>query len=104
MVRLGKVRVVAKKKTKCRKPGPLVYLDHACSMELKFSRRLQKEPETLRRLAHRTVDLLADAGHYSWLSDSVGGDLMCLADDFVIDKVTELINEARAQGKEAGGG
>ncbi|MCH7885921.1 MAG: hypothetical protein IIC01_11830 [Planctomycetes bacterium] len=90
---------MAKKQTKHKKPDPLVCLDSAYSMEFKFSRRFQKDPETLRRLAHRVVDLLADAGHYDWLADSVAGDLVCLADDFVIKNVTDLIREARAPGK-----
>jgi hypothetical protein len=82
----------------------LVYLDSAYSMEIKFSRRLQKDPETLRRLAHRAVDLLANAGHYAWLADSVAGDLVCLADDFVVKNLTDLIHEARTPGKKVSRG
>ncbi len=91
---------MAKKKTNRKKPNPLVYLRQGCSMEIMFSRRLQKEPETLRRLAHRVVDLLADAGHYECLSDSVAGELVCIADDIVVKNLTDLIHEARSPGKE----
>ena len=95
---------MAKKKTNHKKPNPLVCLAQGCSMEIMFSRRLQKEPETLRRLAHRVVDLLADAGHYGWLSDSVASNLVCLADDVVVKNLTDLIREARTPGKEVSRG
>ncbi len=95
---------MAKKKTKRKKLEPLVYLDGGCAMELSLSSRLEKEPETLRRLAHRAVDLLMDAGHYRWLSRSVAVDLAHVADDLVVDHMTELIHEVRAQGKEAARG
>ena len=42
---------MAKKKTNRKKPSPLVYLEQACSIEILFSGRLQREPETVRRLA-----------------------------------------------------
>ncbi len=95
---------MAKTKTKRKKPDPLVSLYQGCSMEIIFSRRLQKEPETLRRLAHRVVDLLADAGHYGWLSGSVADQLVCIADDLVVKNVTDLIHEARAAGEEVSRG
>ena len=95
---------MAKTKTKRKKPDPLVHLHQGCSMEIIFSRRLQKEPETLRRLGHRVVDLLADGGHYGWLSDSVAGQLVCVADDLVVKSLTDLICEARAARKEVSRG
>ena len=95
---------MAKKKTKRKKPDALVHLAEKFSMEVVFSRGFEEEPETLRRLAHRTVDLLVDAGHYRWLSDSVADELRCLTDDLVVDHLTELIVEARARGKEAARG
>ncbi len=93
-----------KKKTKRRKPGRWVTVDDSYTMELTFSDRLQNEPETLRRLAHRAVDLLVDAGHYHWLSRSIAGNLAHVADDLVVDHMTELVVEVRAQGKEAARG
>ena len=95
---------MAKTKTKRKKPDPLVDLGESNAIEIIFSRRLEKEPETLRRLAHRVVDLLADAGHYGWLSDSVAGELVCLADDVVVKNLTDLIREARTPGKEVSRG
>ncbi len=92
---------MAKKKTKRKKPEPLVSLGQDYSMEILFSDRLQKEPETLRRLAHRAVDLVADAGHYRWLSQSVAFDLAHVADDVVVKHLTELIHDVRAEGKRA---
>ena len=93
-----------KKRTKRKKLEPLVTLEDGCAVELRLSERLQDEPETLRRLAHRTVDLLVDAGHYDWLSGSVAIDLGQLADEMVAKRVTELIHEVRAEGKEAARG
>ena len=95
---------MAKKKTKRRKPEPLVSLHTGCAMELRFSRRLEKEPETLRRLAHRVVDLIADGGHYEWLSENMAGMLTRVVDDLVVDHMTKLVVEARAEGKEAARG
>ena len=88
-----------KKKTRRKKLEPWVSVEDACSVELRFSERLQDEPELLRRLAHRTIDLLADTGHYEWLSGTVAVDLGQLADEMVAKHVTELIEEVRAEGK-----
>ncbi len=95
---------MAKTKTKRKKPDPLVDLGQSNSIEIIFSRRLEKEPETLRRLAHRVVDLLADAGHYGWLSGSVENQLGSIADDFVLKNLTDLIREARTARKEVSRG
>ena len=55
-------------------------------------------------MAHRVVDMLADSGHYKHLSESVSFNLRWLVDGFVIDRVTGLLEEARAAGKGASGG
>ncbi len=90
---------MAKKKTKRKKLEPWVTMDDGYSLDLRFARRLEKEPETLRRLAHRTMDLLMDAGHHRWLSETLAIDLGRLADEIVVNHMTELIHEVRAQGK-----
>jgi hypothetical protein len=82
----------------------MVVLDQECALELSFSRELQKDRETVRRLAHLVVDLMADGGRYKWLADSVAFNLACLADDIVISNVTDLIRKARAAGKEVSHG
>jgi hypothetical protein len=88
------------KRTKKRKQRePLVFLEPECALTLRLSRELQKEPETLRRLAHRVVDLVADSGRYDWLAGSVTGDLVCICDDIVLKNLSDLIREARADGK-----
>ncbi|NIS79282.1 MAG: hypothetical protein GTO14_03470 [Anaerolineales bacterium] len=87
------------KRAKRKAPAPLVVLDSDYSLQIRFSRELQKEPETVRRLAHRVVDLLADSGHYEWLANSVAGDLTCIADDVVVNNLTDLVREARAPRK-----
>ena len=95
MAKKGKIKRTKKRKQR----EPLVVLESECALTLRLSGELQKEPETLRRLAHRVVDLVADSGRYDWLADTVTGDLMCIADDIVLKNLTELIREARAGGK-----
>ena len=88
-----------------RKPSePPVSVEPDCSVELEFTDAVRKDPETMRRLAHRVVDLLADNGRYDILADSVTTNLGYLADDFVVEKVTDLLEEARAAGKGVPGG
>ena len=84
-----------------RKPSePPVSVEPDCSVELEFTDAVRKDPETVRRLAHRVVDLLADTGRYDSLAKSVTTNLGYLADDFVVEKVTDLIEEARGAGKQ----
>lgn len=75
-----------------------------CTVELEFTDAVTKDPETVRRLAHRVVDLLADIGHDDRLAKSVSNNLAYLADGFVVEKVTALLEEARAARKEASRG
>jgi hypothetical protein len=96
--------VAKKKRTKRKTPEPMVVLDQECSLELSFSRELQKDRETVRRLAHLVVDRMADSGRHKWLADSVAFNLACLADDIVISNVTDLIRKARAASKEVARG
>ncbi|UCC31517.1 MAG: hypothetical protein JSU86_04415 [Phycisphaerales bacterium] len=87
------------KRAKHKAPAPLVVLDSGCALDFRFSPELRRERETVRRLAHRVVDLLADSGHHGWLADSVAGDLTCIADDIVLNSVTDLVREACAPRK-----
>ena len=87
------------KRAKREAPVPLVVLDPECSLEIDFSPELQKEPETIRRLAHRVVDLLADSGRYVLLADCVASELVSIADDVVVKNLNDLIREARAPRK-----
>ena len=87
------------KRAKRKAPVPLVTVDPQRTVEIHFSPELQKEPETIRRLAHRVVDLLADSGRYASLADGMPSDLACIADDVVVKNVTDLIREARAPRK-----
>ncbi len=88
-------------KTRKRKETePLVSLGRPPVTELTLSKVLQKEPEVLRRLAHRTVDLLADMGDHAALAGSAEGHLHYIVDEVVLEYVNELIREARNPGKE----
>ena len=92
------------KRAKRKASTPPVSVEPDCSVELEFTDEVRKDPETVRRLAHRVVDLLADTGRYDSLAESVTSNLGYLADDFVVEKVTELLAEARAAGKEVPSG
>ena len=83
---------------------PLLTVEPDCEPHFELTDAVSKEPETVRRLAHRAVDLLADAGHYERLGQSVSIHLGYLVDSFVIEKITDLIEEARGAGKEASRG
>ncbi len=95
MAKKGKIKRTKKRTQR----EPLVVVDPVGTLEMRFSDELRKEPETLRRLAHRVVDLLVDSGRYEWLADSVAGNLVWIADVVVVNYVTDLIREARAGGK-----
>ena len=92
------------KQAKRKSSTPPVYVAPDCDVRFTFTAAVLEEPETVRRLAHRLVDLLADTRRYQQLSESVTENLACLVDDLVIDKVTDLLEEARAAGKEASRG
>ena len=92
------------KRAKRKVSKPPISLEPECPLELTLSDAILKEPETVRRLAHRVVDLLADSGHYKHLSQNVSINLGSLVDGFVIDRITRLIEEARAVPKEASRG
>ena len=87
------------KRAKRKAPAPMVTVEAECALDIQFSPELQDDPETIRRLAHRVVDLLADSGRYVLLADGVASGLACIADDDVVKNVTDLIREARAPRK-----
>ena len=88
------------KRTKRKQEEPLVQMDPEYSTTIRLSKQLSREPETVRRLGHRVVDILADSGRHDWLAGSVAGDLVCFADDVIVESVNQLIREARAQREE----
>ena len=94
-------RTKRSKQAKRKASKPPVSVEPECTLELELNEALLRQPETVRRLAHRVVDMLADSGHYKRLSEGVSINLGCLVEGFVIDRITGLIEEARAAGKEA---
>ena len=92
------------KRAKRKSSKPLVTVEPDCEAQFELTDAVSKEPETVRRLAHRAVDLLADAGHYERLGQSVSIHLGYLVDSFVIEKITDLIADARAAGRESSRG
>ena len=72
-----------------------------CPMLIYFSREVIAERETFRRLAHRAVDLAIDSGYHESLCGELPFSLAYIARDHVIKMVTDLVQEARAEAKEA---
>lgn len=89
------------KRTKRKASEPPVSVEPDCTVELEFTDAVTKEPETVRRLAHRVVEILADSGRDDRVAQFVTDNLAWLVEGFVIDKVTDLLEEARAARKEA---
>ncbi len=92
------------KQAKRKASKPPVSVEPGCTVEFRFTDALLKRPETVRRLAHRVVEILADSGRDDHVAQFVTDNLAWLVDGFVIDKVTDLIDEARAAGKAVSGG
>ncbi|MCH7993295.1 MAG: hypothetical protein IIB57_02515 [Planctomycetes bacterium] len=92
------------KRAKRKSSEPPVSVTPDCEVTLEFTGAFRKDRETVRRLAHRVVDMLADAGYYDVLATSLSSHLGYLVDDFVVEKVTDLLEEARAAGKEVPSG
>ncbi len=68
----------------------------ACPMFIYFSREVIAERETMRRLAHRAVDLAVDSGRHYRLGLEVAFNLSFIARDRVDQMVTDLVQEVWA--------
>ena len=88
------------KRTKRNSSKPPVTVEPDCEVTLELTDAVLKEPEMVRRLGHRVVDMLADSGRYDDLAECMSEGLGCLVDDFVIDRVMELLEESRGVRKE----
>jgi len=87
------------KRTKRKSSKPPVSVEPDCTVELEFTDAVTKQPETVRRLAHRVVEMLAVSGRHDRVAQFVTDNLAWLVEGFVIDKVTDLLEEARAARK-----
>ena len=87
------------KRTKPKASEPPVSVTPDVNVRLELTGAVLEEPETVRRLAHRVVEMLADSARDDRLSGFVKDNLVCLVDGFVIERVTALIEEARAARK-----
>ena len=80
---------------------PLVFCECDSAMLVCFSRALIEERETFRRLAHRVVDLVVDAGRHEWLAGNAAYSLSRLAEDDIAKTATKLVHDARAGAKDS---
>ena len=92
------------KRVKRKAPAPRVVFKRDRVMFVYFSHDVVEEREAFRRLAHRVVDLVVDSGRHRWMSESVANSLAYIARDNLINKVTNFVQEVRAEGKEASRG
>ena len=82
-------------------PAPPVVVKSDGFITVYFSREVIEERETLRRLAHRAVDLRVERGRDEWLHESVSRSLAYVARDDVIKTATDLVHEVLAEGKDS---
>ena len=100
MAKKAKIKKIKKRKQR----EPLVTVEPQWDVKIELAKDVHRECETVRVLGHRVVDLLCDTGRHDWLAGSLEFDLAALCEDVIGDYVSALIEQARAQGKEVGGG
>ena len=87
------------KRAKPKARAPLVVCRYGEFVIVYFSREVIEDGETLRRLAHRVVDLLVDNGRDKWLHEYVAESLAHVARDRAIKDATALVHEVWAEEK-----
>lgn len=83
-------------RAECNAYTTLVRCEIDPPMLVYFSREITAKRETLRRLAHRVVDLAIDSGRHEWLRAEVDFGFAQIARDGVVKMVTDFVDEARA--------
>ena len=67
-----------------------------CPIFIYFSREVIEDGETLRRLAHRVVDLRVDNGQDEWLHDDVAESLAHVVRERAVKEATAFVHEVLA--------
>ena len=83
-------------RVKRKAPAPPVVIECHRPMFVYFSPEVIAERETVRRLAHRVVDLVVDSGYHKTLGTYVADNLRLVAQDHVVTKLTDFVHEAWA--------
>lgn len=91
-------------RAKRKASDPLVTVESDFQVSVRLADWVAREPETVRGIAHRVVDVMVDNGLHEDLEQSIANNLSCVLDRFAADGVTALIHEAQAAGKEAARG
>ena len=81
------------KRAKPKARAPLVVCEFHEFKIVEFSDKVIEDGETLRRLAHRVVNLRVDNGRDKWLHESVANSLAHVARDDVVKQATDLVQE-----------
>ncbi len=84
------------KRAKPKARASLVACEYGEFVIVYFSREVIEERETLRRLAHRVVDLRVDNGQDEWLHDDVAESLAHVAQERATKEATALVQEVLA--------
>ncbi len=66
-----------------------------------FTDAVRRDPEAVRRLAHRAVDLVVDCGGYKLLCAAVDDNLAYITREQYIKNLSDFFEEASAEQKEA---
>ena len=88
------------KAAKPKARAPLVVCRYGEFVIVYFSREVIEDGETLRRLAHRVVDLRIERGRDEWLHACVARSLAHVARERTIKEATDLVHEVLADAKE----
>ncbi len=84
------------KRAKPKARAPLIVCEYGEFVIVSFSREVIEDGETLRRLAHRVVDLRVDNGQDEWLHECVARSLAHVARERAVKEATDLVHEVLA--------
>ena len=84
------------KRAKPKARAPLVVCRYGEFVIVYFSREVIEDGETLRRLAHRVVDLRVDNGRDEWLHECVARSLAHVARERATKAATAFVQEVLA--------
>ena len=83
------------KAAKPKARAPLIVCEYGEFVIVYFSREVIEDGETLRRLAHRVVDLRVDKGRDKWLHDDVAESLAHVAQERATKEATAFGPEGK---------
>ena len=92
------------KRTKRKAFEPPLTAEPDSELRFEFTDAVRRDPETVRRLAHRAVDLVVDSGCHKLLCTVVADSLAYITRDQCIKNMSDFVHEACVDQKEAADG